>query len=104
MGEGERRAGEGEDLVRIQLSSLKEMKESAYSLLSQSRGPVVQSHQLERGGGRRREEKEGRIERLGRVGKGSEGKRETEVPGKGRQAGKRPFPIRYERGMLCLHN
>lgn len=57
MGEGERRAGEGEDLVRIQLSSLKEMKESAYSLLSQSKGPVVQSHQLESGGGRRERRK-----------------------------------------------
>lgn len=80
------------------------MKESVYSLLSQSKDPVFQSHKLERGGGRGREEKESRIERLGKVGKWSEGKRETEVLGKGRQAGKRPFPIRYERGMLCLHN
>lgn len=65
---------------------------------------MFQSHQLERVGGGERDEKEGRIERLGKVGRGREGKRETEVLGKGRQAGKRPFPIRYERGMLCLHN
>lgn len=62
-------------------------------MLSQSKGPVFQSHPVERGGGR---EEEDRIGRKGRVGEG--GKEKDRRAGEGKGERERSFPIRSERG------